>query len=149
MRCALTGHRNLPSAFDVNKLYDYLEAVVLEGYDTFYCGMARGFDLKALDCLVALGRKYRLRLVACIPYPGQEKNFTDEDRTQYSRLLEWCDEKIVLYRHYCVWSYHARDRYMVDNADLVIAYCTKDSGGTAYTVSYAKKKGVEVRTAAF
>ena len=34
---------------------------------------------------------------------------------------------------------------MVDNADIVIAYCTRNSGGTAYTLGYAKEKGKEIR----
>ena len=101
MKCALTGHRELPENFDVNRLYDLLEAAVRDGYDTFYCGMARGFDLIALDCLVALGRKYPLRLIACIPYEGQENSFSFETKKKYRDLLEWCDEKIVLYPAYC------------------------------------------------
>lgn len=145
MKCALTGHRDLPADFDVNQLYDLLETVVREGYDTFYCGMARGFDLLALDCLVALAAKYRLHLIACIPYEGQENGFSYEMRKRYLRLLEWCDEKIVLSPTYRFGCYHARDRYMVDHTDLVIAYCTRDSGGTAYTLAYAKKQGKEIR----
>ncbi len=145
MKCALTGHRDLPENFDGNGLYDMLEKSISEGYDTFYCGMARGFDLFALDCLVSLGRKYSLKLIACIPYRGQENSFSAEDREKYSRLLEWCDEQVVLYPTYCYGCYHARDRYMVDNADLVIAYCVKEKGGTAYTLRYAEQKGKEIR----
>ena len=37
-----------------------------------------------------------------------------------------------------------RDRYMVDNSDIVVAYLTKSSGGTYYTVKYANEKGVKV-----
>ena len=37
-----------------------------------------------------------------------------------------------------------RNRYMVHHSSVCIAYCTKDAGGTAYTVRYAKdtKKNV-------
>ncbi len=149
MKCALTGHRDLPETIDVNRLYDMLEEAVSEGYDTFYCGMARGFDLLALDCLVSLSRKYALKLIACIPYAGHETGFSFETRNTYRRLLEWCDEKIVLYPAYRYGCYHARDRYMVDRADLVIAYCTRDSGGTAYTLKYAEKSGKEIRYVSF
>ena len=145
MKCALTGHRDLPENFDVNKLYDLLEQTILDGYDTFYCGMARGFDLLALDCLVSLGRKYHLKLIACIPYIGQERSFPQEEKERYQKLLEWCDEKKVLNAYYFNGCCQIRDRYMVDEADLVVAYCTKDKGGTAYTVSYADKQGKEIR----
>ena len=34
---------------------------------------------------------------------------------------------------------HARNRYMIDNSSLCIAYMTRQSGGTAYTVKYAQE----------
>lgn len=145
MKCALTGHRELPADFDVNNVYDTLEKAILDGYDTFYCGMAYGFDLIALDCLVALSRKYPLKLVACIPYAGQERRYSEEFREKYRELLAWCDEKHEFFPHYTAGCYHTRDRFMVDNADMVVAYCKRDKGGTAYTTKYANRMGKEIR----
>ena len=34
-----------------------------------------------------------------------------------------------------------RNRHLVDNSSLCICYLTKDTGGTAYTVRYARSKG--------
>ena len=143
--CALTGHRELPPAFDDNALYDGLEALIKEGYDCFYCGMAEGFDLRALQCLVALKQKYRFTVVACIPFEGQEKGFSRENRQTYRSLLPWCDVTRLLFPTYRNGCYLVRNRYMVDRADLLFAYCVKERGGAAYTVRYAKEKGVPVR----
>ena len=91
-----------------------------------------------------LREKYKIILVACIPYRGQERGMESEDRELYRMLLDACDERIVLheaYRHGC---FLERDRYMVEHADVVLAYCTQDEGGTAYTVRYAAKMGIEV-----
>ena len=33
---------------------------------------------------------------------------------------------------------------MVDSSAVCIAYCTRKTGGTAYTVRYALKKGLQV-----
>ena len=143
--CSLTGHRVLPAAFDDNALYDALEALLNEGYDRFYCGMAEGFDLRALLCLVALRQKHRFSIVACIPFEGQERGFSREERQVYRSLLPWCDEAEVLFPSYRNGCYLARDRYMVDRSDLLFAYCVKEKGGTAYTVHYAQEKGVPVR----
>lgn len=142
--CALTGHRSLPADFDRNHLYDTLENLIEGGYRIFYCGMAQGFDLLALQCLVDLKRKYRLYLEACIPYPGQSARYPEPDKDDYKYLLGWCDKKTVLYGAYTDGCFLARDRYMVDGADAVLAYCTRNTGGTAYTVRYAKKKGIPV-----
>ena len=37
-----------------------------------------------------------------------------------------------------------RNRHLVDNSSLCISYLTSDSGGTAYTVNYAKAKGLKI-----
>lgn len=143
--CALTGHRELPKDFDENALEDALEDEILGGSDEFLCGMAAGFDLTALACLVRLKRKYPIRLVACVPFEGFDLKLPQAYRTLYHTLLPMCDEKVVLYRGYGNGCYLARDRYMVDRADRVFAYCTKEKGGTAFTVSYAKRNNIEVR----
>ena len=40
---------------------------------------------------------------------------------------------------------HERNRFMADNSDVLIAvYDGSEKGGTAYTVNYAKKKGLDV-----
>ncbi|MDE6273741.1 MAG: DUF1273 domain-containing protein [Clostridiales bacterium] len=145
MTCALTGHRDLPEDFQLNLLYDTLEELIREGYDTFLCGMARGFDLLALDCLIALKQKYRITLEACIPYRGHENSFFGEEKRRYLNLLERCDKRHYIYNGYANGCFLARDRMMVDRADLLFAYCMRATGGTAYTVRYAKKKGVEIR----
>ncbi len=143
--CALTGHRNLPEGFDKNMLFYSLERLIKEGYTTFLCGMACGFDLLALECLVELKQRYHVRIKACIPYPGQENRFPDGERKKYRRLLDWCDEKTVLYEAYFPGCFLARNRYMVEGCDLLFAYLTQKSGGTAYTVKYAESCGVPVR----
>lgn len=142
--CALTGHRVLPSFFDEEKLAEFFERLVRAGYDVFYCGMAEGFDLAALECLARLKGKYPLHLVACIPYRGQEMGFCERDRRKYRRLIRACDETVVLSERYYAGCFFARNRYMVDKADLLAAFCSRETGGTAYTVRYAQRNHVEV-----
>ena len=142
--CALTGHRDLPSAFCKNALYDELETLIREGYDRFLCGMAAGFDLAALECLVDLREKYKIALVACVPYRSQARGFSEQEKQRYVRLLEACDEQYILSEKYEAGCLLARNRYMVDRADLLLAYCTRETGGAAYTVRYAQKHAVPV-----
>lgn len=37
-----------------------------------------------------------------------------------------------------------RNRHLVDNSSICIAYLTESKGGTAYTVNYAKQKKIQV-----
>lgn len=144
MTCALTGHRELPEGFDRSALYDALEALIREGCTTFCCGMARGFDLLALECLIDLKRRYHVRIQACIPHEGQERSFPRSERERYRSLLALCDEREVLAASYYAGCFLARNRYMAERADLVFAYCTRKTGGTAYTVRYARELGKKV-----
>ena len=139
--CALTGHRDLPENFDKNALYDKLEEILKKGCDCFLCGMAQGFDMEALECLIALKRKYRFTIEACIPYVGQENHYPFAEKERYHALLAWCDRQTPMSEKYFDGCFLARDRYMVDCADVIVAYCRRDTGGTAYTVNYAMKKG--------
>ena len=142
--CALTGHREIESGFDENRLYDKLEELIQSGYDYFYCGMAQGFDLLALGCLCDLKRKYKIFVEACIPYAGQENYFPVREKKKYRELLQWCDKKTVLSEFYYDGCLLRRNRYMADGADAVLAYCKTEKGGTAYTVHYAQKNGIPV-----
>lgn len=142
--CALTGHRDLPAEFDVGALSDKLEQLIRRGCRRFLCGMAMGFDLTALACLVQLRDRYPVTLVACIPFLGQERGFPEGEKQRYRRLLAQCNEKVILCGKYTPDCLLARNRYMVDRADVLLAYCTRRTGGTAYTVRYARSRGVPV-----
>lgn len=142
--CALTGHRELPADFDFNGLYYALADLAEEGYRTFYCGMAMGFDLEALKCLAALKKNYPLRLVACIPHPGQSEKFPKYYKDLYETLLPVCDDKVIVSPFFHRGVMEKRNRYMVDRADMVYAYCVKPHGGTFNTVTYAEKTGKPV-----
>ena len=51
--CAFTGHRELEESFSLEKLRKAVETLVEKGVETFYCGMAKGFDWSA-QCLQSL-----------------------------------------------------------------------------------------------
>ena len=139
--CAFTGHRDLDADFDENKLFHTVETLIQLGITTFYNGMAIGFDLVAAECVLKLKKQYpHIRLIACIPCYGQEKSFSQTDKTRYAQILKETDEKIVLAEHYFKGCMQIRDRYMADRADTLVAFCKKDTGGTAFTVKYFQKK---------
>lgn len=143
--CAFTGHRDLTPEFSETKLYYALSDLLDEGVGTFYCGMARGFDLEALACLLSFRPKRHFTVEACVPYEGHESSIPARERGRYRELLAACDRKTVLFPSYRNGCLLARDRYMVDRSDILLAYCTKETGGAAYTVKYAESRGIEIR----
>lgn len=147
--CAFTGHRDFDffclgdRTIKDNLMYE-LEHLLDSGVDKFYCGMAEGFDLAAAEGLLHFAGKYRFSLVAAIPFPRQSASYFDDQKERYNEILKSCTEKVVLYDNYVNGCLLARDRYMVDRSDVVLCFLRRDSGGTFYTVSYAKRLQKEV-----
>ena len=142
--CVFTGHRDLQSDFSKKKLKEAVKEVIDMGADTFLCGMAMGFDLIAAETVLSLKRKFpHIKLVACIPCVGQEKYFSNTDKRRYVVAVKKADERVVLSDSYYRGCMQARDRYMADRGDILITYCKKQEGGTAYTVHYFQKVNPE------
>lgn len=138
--CVFTGHRTLADDFSSRKTKKYVKLLIEQGVDTFYNGMAMGFDLFAAETVLALKKKYpHVKLVACIPCYEQERSFSDEDKKRYIKALKKADETVVLSQRYHPGCMQQRNRYMAERADVMIAYCNSETGGAAYTVKYFKK----------
>ncbi len=139
--CAFTGHRVLQSDFSFETLEREIRKAIERGADTFYCGMAIGFDLLAAETVLQLKTEYgNVKLIACVPFYGQEKNFSVKDKEKYRSILKSADEKVILSDEYYRGCMQVRNKYMADRADLLITYCKKTTGGTAFTVKYFQKK---------
>ena len=50
----------------------------------------------------------------------------------------------MLAAEYSSGVYYRRNRHLVDNSSVCIAYMNRANTGTSYTVNYAKSKGLEV-----
>lgn len=138
--CAFTGHRHLGEDLSEKVLENAVKTAIKEGVETFYCGMAMGFDLLAAETVLFLKKDFpQIRLVACVPCYGQEKSFSKEDKARYVEALKNADEQIVLSERYYRGCMQVRDKYMAERADMLIAYCKKETGGAAYTVKIFQK----------
>lgn len=145
MKCAFTGHRQFDDDFDEGLFEKALIGLIRTyGVDTFYDGMARGFDLLAARKVIELKRDHDIQLVACIPFGGQIDTMNAEERKVYEEVLQRCDDVKILSAEYYPGCMYARNRYMVDNADCVFAYFHGEKGGTKYTVDYAKRNGKQL-----
>ena len=54
------------------------------------------------------------------------------------------DEIIYVGETYTRGCMHRRNRYLVDHSTICVAYCIRDTGGSAYTVDYARRSGVQI-----
>ena len=143
--CAFSGHRKLNSAErDINLLERVILNLIKTGTTAFLCGMALGFDTVAAESVLMYKKQYDVKLIACLPCANQSEKFSEKNRRKYNAILENCDDIIMLAPEYYSGCMHERDRYMVDNCDVLVCYLRKKSGGTFYTVNYAKKSGKKI-----
>ena len=140
---AFSGHRVLTGYdFDPALMDRVILNLIKTGTENFLCGMALGFDMAAAESVLELKKKYKVKLTAVLPCADQSQNFSEANKIRYQRILKRCDEVITLSEEYFSGCMHARDRYLVDNGDAVVCFLRKNSGGTYYTVNYAKKLNI-------
>ena len=142
MKVAFTGHRNYPEVKN-EQLRKVVEQFISEGYTTFLCGMAEGFDIAAAEVVLSLKTDYpQLRLLSVIPFEGHDMAMPNAEWAErYRRIVEAADEVVTISPSYNVNIYRLRNDYLVDNADAIICYYSGNvRTGTGYTVRRAMKK---------
>lgn len=143
-----TGHRNIPvnDRVKLDKLLDnVIEALFNKGVVFFGCGGAYGFDMMAeYAVLRAKERHKEIKLILVLPCKEQDKYWNDESKAVYRDILSKADKIVYTSENYTNDCMHKRNRHLVDYSGYCIAYCTKQSGGTVYTMNYAKDSGVKV-----
>lgn len=154
--CCFTGYRPDKFPFKIrfgepeftafeNKLYDAVFRARSEGIDTFYCGMAMGFDLLSGKAVVNLKRASNdCRLIAVIPFMKQSSGFSQMWKNLYEIVLAEADEVIYISDEYTRNCFEKRNKYMVDRSGSVITFFDGQNGGTSSTLKYAKKQGRKI-----
>ena len=145
--CCFTGHRQL-DALTANalqaKLADEIERMYcLQGLRNFITGGAMGFDtLAALSVLEARRRHRDIVLRLALPCENQAGRWPAADRRIYESIKSQADDVVYVSKEYSAECMHLRNRFMVDNSSVCVAYLVHAGGGTAYTVKYAKRQGL-------
>ena len=147
--CCFTGHRNIPAGQleeIVARTTAKVRELISEGYRCFMVGGAVGYDTLAAELLFRLrdGEHLDIRVTLAYPFDGYMDRWSEEQKATYERLLPLYDERICVAAAASRGAYLQRDRYMADASSMCIAYCTRQTGGTAYTIRYAGKKSVPV-----
>ena len=139
-----TGHRSYNGSRN-DELERAIRDLYTQGYRTFLCGMAVGFDLAAAEMALALREELpEIEVVAVIPFEGMQCRFSASQRATFEDILEKVNSKVILATHYSSEVYAVRNNYLVDNSSACIAYFDGTKGGTAYTVRRAVKNLVRV-----
>lgn len=154
--CCFTGHRpqKLPWGYDEldprciefkNKLSAVIYAVYESGIKHFICGMALGCDMYCAEAVIELKKRFAdITLEAAVPYDGQEVKWAQSSQKRYRSILMKCDKTTLIQDAYSPGCMMMRNKYMVDNSNVLIACYNGSSGGTWNTVKYAMERDTEI-----
>ena len=148
MTACFTGHRRVPShhcrALEAG-IERWIQKLMKQGIVYYMAGGALGFDTLAAQTVLRMKKTFpQLRLILVLPCGDQTRTWAEQDVQTYEAIRRKADRVIVLNTHYKPGCMQARNRYLVDHSGICLAYCTRDAGGTAYTVRYAQSCRVPV-----
>lgn len=131
------------------QLTDRLEQTVINliksGVCYFGAGGALGFDTMAAQTILKLQKDYpQIKLILVLPCKTQTRGWREKDIEIYEAIKSAANKVKYTSEEYTKDCMFKRNRHLVDNSGVCVAYLIEDRGGTAYTVKYAHQKGVPV-----
>ena len=136
MTVTFCGHAQISQSEKIEKwLYDVTQKLIEQGATTFYLGGYGAFDSLAASVLREQKKQYpQIELVLVLAYLNTERNTSGYDSTVYPPL-ETVPRRFAISH---------RNRWMVESADVVVAYVLHDWGGAATTLRCAKQKKKQI-----
>lgn len=136
MKIAVTGHRPQRLNYEDKEIKAWMNEQIMKlGKDNIeeaYCGMAQGADQIFGKVVV----KNHIPLICC--YPFKKKKVHEEEQ----KLMDAAKDVRYISEVSNKKAYWLRDKYMVDNCDVLLAvFDGKENGGTWLTIKEAKKQG--------
>ena len=136
MTVAFCGHAQISQSEKIEKwLYAVTQKLIEQGATTFYLGGYGAFDSLAASVLREQKKRYsQIELVLVLAYLNTGRDTSGYDSTVYPPL-ETVPRRFAISH---------RNRWMVESADVVVAYVLHDWGGAATTLRCAKQKKKQI-----
>lgn len=155
--CAITGHRPTRFKFKYQenntgckrlkkRLHDQFVQLYEQGVRRFYVGGALGVDQWAGEILLRLKEQQEyseLELIVALPFAGHNSTWDERSKARLAFLTQHSAEVVTVSNTPGSDAYKARNYYMVDRADILLAVYDNDRtlrSGTGQTVNYARKR---------
>ena len=146
--CCFTGHRHLPAGEEEaiwQRVREHLIPLLEQGVRYFGVGGALGFDTLVAEKLLDLRRQYpQIRVILVLPFRGYQSRWTAAQQARAARIKSRVDKVVYCCDAPSREAFLARDRHLVDGSTYCIGYCTRTTGGTAYTLRYAEANGLKI-----
>ena len=159
--CAVIGHRPTRFKFGYKekmtgckrlkkRLRDQFAALYEQGVRRFYVGGCLGADQWSGEILLRLKEQPEysgIELAVVMPFPNHDAKWDERNRNRLQFLLSHSVEQIVTGTDNQHNSFLARNRYMIDHADVLMAIYDNDRtvhNSIGQAVVYAEKKHLPV-----
>ena len=154
--CSFTGHRaaKLPWGFNEQdprcvqlkqQIYDAIDAIYDSGVRHYICGMANGCDMYFGEAVLELKKaKKDVTLEAAVPFAGQADHWREPEKSRWQKIYNGSDYITVVSKTYTKDCMNKRNRYMVDNCNVLLAAYNGTKGGTQNTILYGIRSKKEV-----
>ena len=104
-----------------------------------------GVDMLAAEVVLKMRKEHpEVSLTCVLPCRDQANRWQEADRLRHQDILLRADEVVCLQESYSRSVMLARDRYLVQHSDCLLAVFNGSPGGTKYTVDYALRAGRRV-----
>lgn len=148
LTCCFTGHRDLPATKEEEiwmRTYVCIKELLEQGVKYFGLGGAIGFDTLIAERMLKVRCFYpQIKIILVLPFKGYQRNWTDAQKERAAEIERKADKIVYCCDKPSRAAFLIRDRHMVEESAYCIAYCIRDTGGTAYTLRYAKKQGLKI-----
>lgn len=146
--CCFTGHRIIPEN-EIQKikrrLKKEIKKLIRKGVIYFTCGGALGFDTLAALTVLELQKKYpQIRLMLILPCKNQTKGWSKSNVEIYNGILSQAFRVKYVWETYFEGVMLVRNCCLVNSSSYCITFQTKETGGTAFTVNYAKDRQLKL-----
>ena len=133
--CSFCGHRDADSSLRAQIKETITDIIVNEGITIFYSGGIGNFDMLCESVVRELKRTYPLKLYLIMQYMTQKIN---RDGKYYKELY---DDIIIpdLGEVHYKRAITERNRWMVEQSDVILCYIYRSSGGAYQMYHYAQK----------
>ena len=136
MTVTFFGHKDTPKNIEPTLRTTLVDLIENHGATEFYVGNNGNFDTMLRRQLEALSQTYHITHSVVLAYlPGNKNEYDDYTNTILPEGIETVPKRFAI-------SY--RNKWMIEQADVVVTYVTHSFGGAAQFKAMAERQGKTV-----
>ena len=136
MICTFFGHKDTPKEIEPTLRSTLIDLIENKNVTVFYVGSNGNFDTMVRRQLEDLSRTYPITYDVVLAYlPTKKSEYDDYTNTILPEGIETAPKRFAI-------SY--RNKWMIEQADIVVTYITHSFGGAAQFKELAERQGKTV-----